>query len=123
MKDDWSPEQISDKLKQLYSIQVSHEWICHHAQEDKQQGVKLYKHPRRPKKYRKHTENGDQRGQIPNKTSIEERLEVVERRERIGDWEANTTISREHQGAIMTLMERKSRFLRMGWVNNEKIFL
>lgn len=118
LKDDWSPEQISNKLKQLYSIQVSHEWIYHHVQEDKQQGGKLYEHLRRPKKYRKHAGKGDQRGQIPNKTSIEERPEVVERRERIGDWEADTIIGRGHQGAVVTLVERKRRFLRMGLVEN-----
>jgi len=118
LKDDWSPEQISNKLKRLYGIQVSHEWIYHHVQEDKQQGGKLYEHLRRPKKYRKYTGNGDQRGQIPNRTSIEERPEIVERRERIGDWEADTIIGRGHQGAVVTLVERKSRLLRMGLVKN-----
>jgi transposase, IS30 family len=116
LKEDWSPEQISNKLKQLYDIQVSHEWIYHHIREDKRQGGKLYKHLRRPKKYRKQAGNGDQRGQIPNKTLIEERPEIVERRERIGDWEADTIIGRGHQGAIVTLVDRKSRFLRMGLV-------
>ena len=118
LKEDWSPEQISNKLKRLYGIQVSHEWIYHHVQEDKQQGGKLYEHLRRPKKYRKYTGNGDQRGQIPNRTSIEERPEIVERRERIGDWEADTIIGRGHQGAVVTLVERKSRLLRMGLVKN-----
>jgi len=116
LKEDWSPEQISNKLKQLYGIQVSHEWIYNHVREDKRQGGKLYTHLRRPKKYRKQAGNGDQRGQIPNKTSIEERPEVVERRERIGDWEADTIIGKGHQGAIVTLVDRKSRFLRMGLV-------
>ena len=116
LKEDWSPEQISNKLKQLYGIQVSHEWIYNHVREDKRQGGKLYKHLRRPKKYRKQVGNGDQRGQIPNKTSIEERPEVVERRERIGDWEADTIIGRGHKGAIVTLVDRKSRFLRMALV-------
>jgi IS30 family transposase len=118
LKEDWSPEQISTKLKGLYGIQVSHEWIYHHVQEDKQQGGKLYEHLRRPKRYRKHTGKGDQRGQIPNRTSIEERPEIVERRERIGDWEADTIIGRGHQGAVVTLVERKSRFLRMDLVKN-----
>jgi IS30 family transposase len=116
LKEDWSPEQISNKLKQLYDIQISHEWIYHHVREDKQQGGKLYEHLRRPKKYRNHVGNGDQRGQIPNRTSIEERPKVVEKRERIGDWEADTIIGRGHQGAIVTLVERRSRFLRMGFV-------
>jgi len=41
---------------------------------------------------------------------------VVERRERIGDWEADTIIEKGKQGAIVTLVDRKSRFLRMGLI-------
>jgi len=116
LKIDWSPEQISNKLGPLYGIQISHEWIYQHVREDKQQGGELYKHLRHPKKYRKHTGNGDQRGKIPNKISIEERPEVAENRERIGDWEADTIIGKGKKGAVVTLVDRKSRFLRMGLV-------
>ena len=42
--------------------------------------------------------------------SIEERPEIVDRRERLGDWEADTIIGAGKQGAIVTLVERKSRF-------------
>lgn len=42
----------------------------------------------------------------------------MERRERVGDWEADTILGKGHQGAVVTLVERKSRFLRMGLVNN-----
>jgi IS30 family transposase len=116
LKIDWSPEQISNKLGPLYGIQVSHEWIYQHIREDKQQGGELYKHLRRPKKYRKHTGNGDQRGKIPNKMSIEERPEEAENRERIGDWEADTIIGKGKKGAVVTLVDRKSRFLKIGLV-------
>jgi IS30 family transposase len=116
LKIDWSPEQISNKLWPLYGIQVSHEWIYQHIREDKQQGGELYKHLRHPKKYRKRIGNGDQRGKIPNKTSIEERPEEAETRERIGDWEADTIIGKGKNGAVVTLVDRKSRFLRMGLV-------
>ena len=34
----------------------------------------------------------------------------------IGDWEADTIIGKGMKGAIVTLVERKSRFLRMGLV-------
>jgi len=116
IKKDWSPEQITNKFRSLYGIRISHEWIYQHIREDKQQGGELYQHLRHPKKYRKRAGNGDQRGKIPNKTSIEERPEEAENRERIGDWEADTIIGKGKNGAVVTLVDRKSRFLKMGLV-------
>jgi len=40
----------------------------------------------------------------------------VEDRSRLGDWEADTIIGKGRKGAIVTLVDRKSRFLRMGLV-------
>lgn len=116
LKTDWSPEQVSHWVKRCHGIQVSHEWIYTHVWEDKKHGGTLYKHLRHPKKYRKHPGTGDTRGIIPNRKSIAERPVIVDKRERIGDWEADTIIGRGHQGAVVTLVERKSRFLRIGLV-------
>ena len=40
----------------------------------------------------------------------------MEDRSRLGDWEADTIIGKGRKGAIVTLVDRKSRFLRMGLV-------
>lgn len=42
--------------------------------------------------------------------SIEERPGVVEERKRLGDWEADTLIGKKSTFALVTLVERKSRF-------------
>ena len=42
--------------------------------------------------------------------SIEERPEVVERRNRVGDWEGDTIIGKGRKGALLTLVERKTLF-------------
>jgi len=49
-------------------------------------------------------------GSIPNQTSIDERPAIVAARRRLGDWEGDTVISKGHQGALVTLVERKSLF-------------
>ena len=113
---DFSPEQTSHWVLDNHGIQVSSEWIYQHIWEDKRQGGKLYQHLRRKKKYRKRSQKGDNRGKIPNQTSIEERPEIVEARERVGDWEADTIIGKNMKGAIVTLVDRMSRFLLMGLV-------
>jgi len=114
---DFSPEQTSHWVLDNHGILVSPEWIYRHIWEDKQQGGKLYEHLRRKKKYRKRSQKGDNRGKIHNQKSIEERPEIVEARVRVGDWEADTIIGKNKKGAIVTLVDRTSRFVRMGLVD------
>jgi IS30 family transposase len=107
---DWSPEQISGWLVKKHAIRVSHEWIYQYILMDKHMGGQLYKHLRCKKKRRKRYGGNDRRGQLPNRVSIEQRPEIVEQRQRIGDWEVDTIVGQGHHQAIVTLTERKSRF-------------
>jgi IS30 family transposase len=107
---DWSPEQISVWLWQNTDIQVSHERIYQYILADKRAGGKLYKHLRCQKKRRKRYGSYDRRGTLPNRVSIEQRPEIVDQRQRIGDWEVDTIIGKGHHQAIVTLTERKSRY-------------
>jgi len=114
LRQEWSPEQISGRLKREQGIQISHEWIYQHVLEDKQAGSDLYKHLRCQKKRRKRYGSYDRRGQLPNCRSIEERPTVVNARKRLGDWEVDTLIGKQQKHAILTLTERKSRFTVLG---------
>lgn len=115
---DWSPEQISDTCKKEELLQISHEWIYQYIYCDKHNGGTLWRHLRCKKKRKKRYGSYDKRGQIPNRTSIEERPQEVTDRSRLGDWEADTIIGKGKKGAIVTLVDRKSRFLRMGLVGH-----
>jgi IS30 family transposase len=109
LRDDWSPEQVSGWLKR-YGIRISHEWIYRHILVDKHSGGNLYIHLRCQKKRRKRYGKYNKRGMIPNRISIEERPKVVELRERLGDWEVDTLVGKGHRGALVSLVDRKSRF-------------
>ena len=109
LREDWSPEQVSVWLKKNEDTTVSHEWIYQYIYANKQAGGDLHKHLRCQKKRRKRAGDYDRRGKIPNQVSIEERPEIVEKRERLGDWEADTIIGAGKRGAIVTLVDRKSR--------------
>ena len=106
---EWSPEQISGWMKNEMGYSVSHERIYQHILQDKQSGGKLYLHLRCRKKRRKRYGSHERRGQIPNRTSIDERPRIVDSRHRYGDWEVDTIIGSRHQQAIVSLAERKSR--------------
>jgi IS30 family transposase len=53
------------------------------------------------------------RGLIVNRVSISKRPKIVDKKIRIGDWEVDTIIGKYHQGAIVTIVDRKSKFTLM----------
>lgn len=111
LKEDWSPEQISGTLAEREKIHISHETIYQHVWADKYAGGTLYKHLRwSRRKRRKQYGKQDQRGQIRNRVSIDERPQVVAQKTRIGDWEVDTMIGKRHKGVLLTAVERKTKF-------------
>jgi len=110
LREDWSPEQISLYLKTEH-ISISPECIYQHVWADKSAGGSLWEHLRHSrKKYRKRRSGKELRGQIPNRTSIDERPKTVDARDTTGHWEGDTIIGKAHKGALVTLVERTSRF-------------
>lgn len=110
--DEWSPEQISGWLQLNEGIKVSHEWIYQHIWKDKTQGGSLYEHLRNQgKRYQKRGADGKtKRGSIRNRVGIEQRPSIVDERSRVGDWEIDTIIGKSHKGAIVSIIERKTRY-------------
>ena len=117
---DWSPEQVSGWLKKQAGRSISHEWIYQHILTDKRSGGNLYKHLRCQKKRRKRYGSPERRGKLPQRVSIEERPEGVNQRERLGDWEVDTVVGKNQQGALVSLVERKSRYTLLGLVQRRQ---
>ena len=114
LRQEWSPEQISGRLKKEQGIRISDEWIYQYILADKRAGGDWYKHLRCQKKRRKRYGTYDRRGKLPNCHSIEERPAQVQTRKRIGDWEVDTLLGKQQKHAMLTLTERKSRFTLLG---------
>ena len=110
LREDWSPEQISLWLSHIADQPISHESIYQYILTDKHSGGSLYKHLRCQKKRRKRYGAYSCRGQIPNQVTIDQRPAIVDTRKRIGDWELDTVIGKRHRQALVTLVERKSKF-------------
>lgn len=110
LRQDWSPEQVSGWLEKRQELGISPEWIYQHILADQQAGGDLYTHLRQHGKRRKRYGMYDRRGNLPNRVSIEQRPEVVAQRKRLGDWEIDTLVGKGHRGALVSLVERKSRY-------------
>ena len=110
LKEDWSPEQISNWLKKNNLPSISHTWIYQYIEEDYLQFGTLYKHLRhgtyKPR-------NQEYQGKIPNRTSIEERPDIVDERTRLGDYEVDLIVGKKNKGAILSIVDRTSRLCKL----------
>ena len=119
-----SPEQISGRLAKTGQLSISHETIYQHVYQDKHMGGTLASHLRNQKKRRKRYGSGkERRGCIRNRVGIEHRPAVVEERSRQGDWEGDTLIGHAHQGAVVTLVERKTRYTLAARLDHKEAIL
>ena len=114
LKEDYSPEQIVGKARILHVACVSVEKIYQFIWSDKKQGGTLYTHLRTlGKRYQKRSNTNSRRGQIIDRIPIEQRPEIVERKERFGDLEIDLVIGKDHKGALLTINDRATGMLKM----------
>jgi len=112
LKQDWSPEQISGRMKLDTGVSVVHETIYRYIYTNKKNGGKLYSYLRhKNKKYHHRSNDYKARGTIIDRIMIDKRPKVVEKKNRIGDLEIDTVIGKGHKGALVTVVDRKSKFV------------
>jgi len=118
IEEDFSPQQIEGRLKLKNQPFVSHETIYKIIRKDKIEGGTLYKHTRHKLKHRKRPVGS----QIPikNRVSIDQRPKIVAEKTRFGDWEFDTIVGENNQGAILTMVERTTAFMMMEKLENGK---
>lgn len=110
LQENWSPDQISGYAKRHKLFSISHEWIYRFVLKDKGTGGKLYLHLRHHnKKYRKRYGSPKRQAPIKNRRFIDDRPEIVNEKNRIGDWEIDTIIGKERKQAIVSIVERVSK--------------
>jgi transposase, IS30 family len=113
----WSPEQIKGYADANGLAMVSIEWIYHFIRKDKQQGGNLYKSCRHRLKHRKRYV-GAGVAHIPDRVSIHKRPPEIEERNEFGHWEMD--LIQNNNDFIVTLVERKTRYLLMDKLPNGK---
>jgi transposase, IS30 family len=115
IQEKWSPEQISGRLSEQ-NIGVSREAIYRFIRKDKAASGELWKYLRRPPK-------SGQGRYLTRKYKpdwllrLNERPDVVNKRERVGDWERDTMYAFKRE-SLLVCVERKTRFLKLGRLKN-----
>ena len=111
LRQELSPQQVVDYLARCKKVSLHHETVYQLIYADKKNGGDLHTHMRiASKPYRKRYGHYDRRGKIKNRVSIDDRPAVVDRGNRIGDWEGDTIIGKGRKGALLTMVERKTLY-------------
>ena len=122
LKESWSPEQISGRLK----LENDRSVICWetiyayiHKDETKDKMLWEYltlKRKKRKKKYGRKV----QRVRIPNRISIHLRDKSIESRKTFGHFEGDSVIGKQTKGKVIhTEVERKTRYLQAVVINSK----
>lgn len=117
----WSPEQISGRLQlEKSAYRISYNTIYRaiykgmfDTPEQRRSGgnrgaKRKLRHKGKPRHAKGYKEN---RGGLKIPHSITERPEEANARTRLGDWEADTVMGKQGGACLVTLVDRKSRFL------------
>jgi IS30 family transposase len=118
-QEQWSPEQIKGYCDKNEIEMVSHERIYQFIRADKLAGGEIYKQLRHKLKHRKRPVSGKHEV-IKNKISIDDRPEVINNKERFGDWEIDLIVGKNKKGAIVTIVERTTAMIMIRKLKNGK---
>lgn len=124
LRHDWAPDQIASRLRLDYpndrKMRISPETIYRWAYTTARFGGTLYRHLRRGRNRRRpRVCYGKGKRFQSERTSIAERPEIVAKRGRFGDWEADLVSGSSGKAALVSCVERKSRFLLLAKVEDK----
>jgi IS30 family transposase len=117
LRQGWSPEQISHRLKKVKSnnrfMQVSHESIYSYIYLKTKGELRkeLISYLRHEKQERKRKVGRASKSLIPDRVGIEHRPEEVTDRIIPGHWESDLVIGADNKSAIGTIVERTTRYV------------
>lgn len=118
LENDWSPEQISGRMQLLKMGGVSYSTIYRYVERDKAKKGRLWTHLRilRRKHKNRKLPAWNRRSYLPDRVPIQRRPRIVERRMRLGDYERDTVLGKRGRPALLTVVDRTSRLLKLAWL-------
>jgi len=118
LKEGLSPELIAGRLPIDHpGARSSHEAIYQYIYAERRDLIRYLVRHNRKRRPRGHSRK-HRKSHIPNRVSIEARPAIAEKRERVGDWEADTVVSRKSKAALQVLGDRTSRVVIIRKITN-----
>ncbi len=120
LQEGWSPEQIAGWVRLQGEGMAGKEWIYPHLRADRQAGGILCRcRRRRGQKPNGRGGRSAGRGHIPDRVDLAERPAVVEELCRVGDWEREPIMGARPRGALVSAVDRGSKFRFLEWVEGK----
>ncbi len=121
IEEDYSPEQVSATLKLKHDINISLVRIYQYIEADRLCGGNLHTHLRFYHTGHRRAKYGAKyKGKIEGRVSISQRPDIVDEKERIGDLETDTIVGANQKGAITTIVDRASMFVKISIPTSKK---
>ncbi len=120
LQEGWSPEQIAGWVRLPGEGMAGKEWSYPQVRADRQAGGARYRCLRR--RGQKPNGRGGRpagRGHIPDRVDLAERPSVVAEKSRIGDWEREPILGARPRGALVSAVDRGSKFPFLEWVEGQ----
>lgn len=114
LKEGWSPQQIAGRLKKSAGrCIVSHETIYSYIYSQSGKQEKLYQllHKKRRFRYPRIRRKRQKSALETEKIRIDKRDETINQRQTFGHWEGDLLMFTKHNPNLITLRERKSRYI------------
>lgn len=119
---DFSPEQVSGRLRCEKRLNISHETIYQYILKDKRDGGTLYLRLRqRVKKRRKRYGARDRRGRLEGKRHISQRPVEADDRQTLGHLEIDTVMGAGARDCVVTLVDRASGEIAIGKLEDRTV--
>ena len=106
LKKELSPELICGRLKAEGIVDISFKAIYNFIAKNSMKHYLFFKGPRY--KYKK--EGGSKQGKITDRANISERPKAANERAELYHFEGDTVVGKDHKGAILTMVDRFSRY-------------
>jgi Transposase and inactivated derivatives, IS30 family len=105
------------------SHETIYQWIWQGKARKDPDIADLYKHLKHGRRRRKRGNYNDSRGILINRVGIEQRPEVVDKRTRLGDLEADFMMGKAHKSALLVITDRSTLLTRLTKVDTRKQML
>lgn len=117
-----SPQQLTGRMKREGLDSVSHETIYQMIYAN-HQGLGAYQQYLRQSQKKRRRRKGihSKRGVIPGRIGIEHRPAIADLKSEIGHWESDTVIGVGHMGAVVTHVDKATKFLLAGLAKNKSV--
>ena len=120
LKEGWSPEIIAGTLAfDPQKLKISHESIYQYLYKERPDLVQYLARSHR-KRFKRVPKLNKKNNCIPNRISIDQRLNEINDRSQFGHWESDAVVSKQSKVTLAVLIERVSRLVKIKKIKQNK---